>query len=56
MDTENRNDYKIYPLTWEEIEKLSGKSFKVEDLPETIINTKKEERIVKVLKKGMRSL
>ncbi|MCX4319945.1 hypothetical protein AALB52_17165 [Lachnospiraceae bacterium 38-14] len=22
MDTENRNDYKIYPLTWEEIEKL----------------------------------
>ena len=41
---------------WEEIEKLSGKSFKVEDLPETIINTKKEEKVVKVLKKGMRNL
>lgn len=41
---------------WEEIEKLSGKSFKIEDLPETIINTKKEEKVVRVLKKGMRNL
>lgn len=41
---------------WEEIEKLSGKSFKIEDLPETIINTKEEEKVVRVLKKGMRNL
>lgn len=41
---------------WEEIEKLSGKSFRIEDLPEAIINTEKEEQVVKVLKKGMKNL
>lgn len=41
---------------WEEIERLSRKRFRIKDLPETIINTEKEEKVVKVLKKGMRNL
>ncbi len=41
---------------WEELERLSGKSFKVKELPEVIINTNREDSVVKVLKKGMRNL
>lgn len=41
---------------WEEIEKLSGKKYQIKDLPETIMNTSGEDSVVKVLKRGMRSL
>ena len=39
---------------WEEIERLSGKNFCISDLPEVILNTKSDEKIVKVLKKGIK--
>lgn len=39
---------------WNEIEKLSGKSFYISDLPEVIFNTSSDEKIVKVLKKGVK--
>lgn len=39
---------------WNEIEKLSDKSFYISDLPEVIFNTNSDEKIVKVLKKGVK--
>lgn len=41
---------------WEEIERLSNKSFRMSDLPEIIMNTTTEEQVVKVLKRGMKKL
>ena len=39
---------------WNEIERLSDKSFYISDLPEVIFNTSSDEKIVKVLKKGIK--
>ena len=39
---------------WNEIERLSDKSFYISDLPEVIFNTNSDEKIVKVLKKGVK--
>lgn len=39
---------------WNEIERLSDKSFYISDLPEVIFNTSSDEKIVKVLKKGVK--
>lgn len=39
---------------WNEIERLSNKSFYISDLPEVIFNTSSDEKIVKVLKKGIK--
>ena len=39
---------------WNEIEKLSGKSFYISDLPEVISNTSSDDEIIKVLKKGVK--
>lgn len=41
---------------WKEIERLSGKSFYIKDLPERIINTDEEEKIVKTLQKGIQRI
>lgn len=39
---------------WNEIEKLSGRNFYISDLPEVISNTNSDDKIVKVLKKGVK--
>jgi hypothetical protein len=39
---------------WNEIERLSNKEFKIEDLPEEIINTKQNESITYTLKRGIK--
>ena len=39
---------------WNEIERLSGKTFFIRDLPEKISNTNENDEIVKVLKKGIK--
>ncbi len=41
---------------WEEIEYLSSKKIYMKDLPERIINTSTEDRVVKILKKEMNNL
>ena len=41
---------------WEEIEKLSGNTFYIKDLPEKIFNTEEDEEVVKTLKKGIRKI
>lgn len=41
---------------WEEIDKLRGKNTSIKELPETIINTNKSNKIVKTLKKEMKRL
>lgn len=41
-------------LLWKELERLSGKSFYISDLPEVILNTNSDDEIVKVLKKGIK--
>lgn len=39
---------------WEEIERLSNKTFKIEDLPEEIINTQSNNGVTYTLKKGIK--
>lgn len=41
-------------LLWEEIERLSNKNIKINDLPEEIINTNKEDSVIYTLKKGIK--
>lgn len=41
-------------LLWQEIERLSNKQFKIEDLPEEIINTNKNNSVTYTLKKGIK--
>ena len=41
-------------LLWKEMEKLSGNTFYIKDLPERIFNTDENEEVVKTLKKGIR--
>ena len=38
---------------WKCIEERSGRKFYIKDMPEEIINTNKEDRIVNVLRKGL---
>ena len=39
---------------WKKIEELSNKNIKISDLPENIINTNNNDRVVKVLKKEIK--
>ena len=39
---------------WDEIERLSDKTFFVRDLPERIINANENDEVIKVLKKGVK--
>ncbi len=41
---------------WNEIERISSKIFYVDDLPEMIVNTNKNEEVIKTLKKGINKI
>ncbi len=43
-------------LLWEDIDKKRGKKTKIEELPEEIVDTKKESEVVKTLKKEIRRI
>lgn len=50
----SKNCLKRSIILWQEIERLSQKTFYIKDLPENIINTRQEDEIIYTLKKGLK--